>query len=98
MQDLYFILYWLYFELCLAMYEGSMSFWQKLFMANQQHNEHKNQIACVENDCSCKSNDQLLKALLNAHDEDVIAGIKKVLMSRGFNKKELNDLLHPPIQ
>ncbi|WP_121973953.1 hypothetical protein [Acinetobacter stercoris] len=75
-----------------------MSFWQKLFLANQQHNEHKNQIACVENDCSCKSNDQLVSALLKATDEDVIAGIKKVLMSRGYSKKELSELQHPPIQ
>lgn len=78
--------------------KGSMSFWQKLFMANQQQNEQKNQIACVENDCSCKSNDQLLSALLKAQDEDVIVGIKKVLMSRGYSRKELNQLQHPPIQ
>ena len=75
-----------------------MSFWQKLFMANQQQNEQKNQIACVENDCSCKSNDQLLSALLNTTDEDTIVGIKKVLMSRGYSRKELNQLQHPPIQ
>ncbi len=75
-----------------------MSFWQKLFSANQQQNEHKNQIACVENDCSCKSNEQLLGALMNATDEDVITGIKKVLTSRGYSRKELNDLLHPPVQ
>jgi len=75
-----------------------MSFWQKLFMADQQQNEQKNQIACVENDCSCKSDDQLLVALSKATDEDVITGIKKVLMSRGFSKKELNQLQHPPIQ
>ena len=67
-------------------------------MANQQQNEQKNQIACVENDCSCKSNDQLLSALLNATDEDTIIGIKKVLMSRGYNRKELHQLQHPPIQ
>ena len=79
--------------------KGSMSFWQKLFMAeNTLQNEHKNQIACVENDCSCKSNDQLLSALSNATDQDVIIGIKKVLISRGFSKKELNQLQHPPIQ
>lgn len=75
-----------------------MSFWQKLFMANQQQNEQKNQIACVENDCSCKSNDQLLSALLNTTDEDTLIGIKKVLMSRGYSRKELNQLQHPPIQ
>ena len=49
-----------------------MSFWQKLFNADQQYNEHKNQTSCVENDCSCKSNEQLLDALVKATDEDVI--------------------------
>ncbi|CAP01442.1 conserved hypothetical protein [Acinetobacter baumannii SDF] len=69
-----------------------MSFWQKLFLADQQHNEHKNQTACVENDCSCKTNEQLLSALAQATDEDVIKGIKKVLISRGYSRKELNEL------
>ena len=55
-----------------------MSFWQKLLNADQQYNEHKNQTSCVENDCSCKSNEQLLDALVKATDEDVIKGIKKV--------------------
>ena len=67
-------------------------------MANQQQNEQKNQIACVESDCSCKSDDQLLSALTIADDEDVIIGIKKVLMSRGYTRKELNLIQHPPIQ
>ena len=75
-----------------------MSFWQKLFVADQQQNEHKNQIACIENDCSCKSDDQLLAALLKATDEDVNKKNKKVLVSRGFSKKELTQLQHPPIQ
>ena len=79
------------------MYEGSMSFWQKLFTAEQQ-NEHKNQIACVENDCACKSNEQLPEALAKATDEDVIVGIKKVLASRGYSRKELNELQHLPLQ
>ena len=47
-----------------------MSFWQKLLNADQQYNEHKNQTSCVENDCSCKSNEQLLDALVKATDED----------------------------
>ena len=74
-----------------------MSFWQKLF-SNEQHNEHKNQISCVENDCSCKSNEQLIEALLKATDEDVIIGIKKVLASRGYSRKDLNELQHRPFQ
>jgi hypothetical protein len=78
-------------------YEGSMSFWQKLF-SDEQQNEHKNQIACVENDCSCKTNEQLLEALSKATDEDIIIGIKKVLASRGYSRKELNELQHLPLQ
>ncbi|MFW2055885.1 hypothetical protein [Acinetobacter haemolyticus] len=75
-----------------------MSFWEKLFSVEQQHNEHKNQIACVENDCSCKTNEQLLEALVKARDEDVIKGIKKVLISRGYSRKELLEMINPPIQ
>ena len=75
-----------------------MSFWQKLFSANHQQNEHKNQISCVENDCSCKSNEELIQALAKATDEDVIIGIKKVLASRGYSRKELNELQHLPLQ
>lgn len=74
-----------------------MSFWQKLF-ANEQQNGHKNQIACVENDCCCKTNEQLLEALAKATDEDMIVGIKKVLASRGYSRKELNELQHLPLQ
>ena len=75
-----------------------MSFWHTLFSPNEQQNEHKNQVACIVIDCSCKTNDQLLSLLTQATDEDVIAGIKKVLVSRGYSKKELNQLQHPPIQ
>lgn len=75
-----------------------MAFWQKLFTSDPLQNEHKNQIACVENDCSCKTNEQLINTLNNASDEDVILGIKKVLMSRGYSRRELNLLQHPTIQ
>ncbi|MCL6232557.1 MULTISPECIES: hypothetical protein [Acinetobacter] len=74
-----------------------MSFWHKLF-ATEQQNGHKNQIACVENDCSCKTNEQLIAALTKATDEDVILGIKKVLASRGYSRKELNEIQHLPLQ
>lgn len=74
-----------------------MSFWHKLF-ANEQQNGHKNQIACVENDCSCKTNEQLIAALTKATDEDVILGIKKVLAARGYSRKELNEIQHLPLQ
>ena len=75
-----------------------MSFWQKLFIADQQQNEHKNQISCVENDYYCKSNEQLIQTLSKAVDEDVIIGIKKLLASRGYSRKELNELQHLPLQ
>ena len=75
-----------------------MSFWQKLFIADQQQNEHKNQISCVENDYSCKSNEQLIQTLSKAVEEDVIIGIKKLLASRGYSRKELNELQHLPLQ
>lgn len=71
-----------------------MSFWQKLFSSNSQLNAHKNHITCVENDCACKSNEQLIDAMLKAQDEDVVQGIKKVLVSRGYSKKELAELIH----
>ena len=74
-----------------------MSFWQKLFSSDSDQNEQKNQIACVENDCSCKTNDQLITALQKATDEDVIRGIKKVLSSRGYSKKDLADLVDQKI-
>lgn len=77
-----------------------MSFWQKLLFTNVEQNEHKNQVACVENDCSCKTNDQLIIALQKATDEDVIHGIKNVLLSRGYTRKDLLELMNPtaPIQ
>jgi len=70
-----------------------MSFWKKLLSVDQQENEHKNQIACIENDCSCKSNDQLLSALLEEKDEEIILGITNILISRGYSRKEINQLL-----
>lgn len=70
-----------------------MSFWKNLLISDPQDNEHKNQIACVENDCSCKSNDQLLSALMKETDEEIISGIKNVLISRGYSRKELLALM-----
>lgn len=75
-----------------------MSFWQKLFSQDDINNEHKNQIAYVENDCSCKTNDQLVLALSNATDPDTIKGIKRILFSRGYSKRELNEINHYPLQ
>lgn len=66
-----------------------MSLWQKLFHRETENNQHKNHIACVENDCSCLSDEQLLDMLRETDDEDVATGIKKVLNARGYSKKEL---------
>ncbi|MBF7686966.1 hypothetical protein [Acinetobacter rathckeae] len=71
-----------------------MSIWQKLFLPKNIFNSGKNSIACVENDCACKSNEQLLEALQNTNDDGTATGIKRVLMSRGFSKRELNTLQH----
>ena len=60
-----------------------MSFWQKLFSV-EQHNEHKNQIACVENDCSFKTNEQLLEALSKATDEEIEEHIDYVSLIQLF--------------
>ncbi len=74
-----------------------MSFWQKLF-AKDVVNEHKNHIACIENDCACKTDEQLLQTLAKATDEDLIIGIKRVLAARGYSRRELNELQHRPLQ
>lgn len=69
-----------------------MSIWQKLFNSKDRLNSQKNNMACIENDCSCKSNEQLIQTLKATHDEYVVKGIKRVLMSRGFSRKELDIL------
>ena len=69
-----------------------MRIWQKLFGTHTEHNSYKNHIASVENSCICKTNDQLLQALQSAHNQYVIKGIKRVLMSRGFTRKELEGI------
>ena len=48
--------------------------------------------------CTEKTNEQLIEKLKTATDEDVIVGIKKVLASRGYGRKELNELQHRPLQ
>lgn len=71
-----------------------MSIWQKLFSTKDIQNSDKNNIACVENDCSRKTNEQLLHALQTTADDGVAKGIKRVLASRGFSKRELNTMQH----
>ncbi|TCB12461.1 hypothetical protein E0H78_04540 [Acinetobacter sp. ANC 4641] len=76
-------------------YEGFMSFLQKFFGAQDSNNDHKNHVAWVENDCACKTNQQLLQTLALTQDENVIKGVKRILLSRGFSRKELNQLTCP---
>lgn len=69
-----------------------MRIWQKLFKTPNVLNCDKNQIANIENDCSCKTNEQLLQSLQCAHNQSMVKGIQRVLMSRGFSRKELENL------
>ncbi|EET82946.1 hypothetical protein J577_2741 [Acinetobacter sp. 263903-1] len=39
-----------------------------------------------------------MEALAKATNEDVIAGITRVLVSRGYSRKELSEISHHPIQ
>lgn len=70
-----------------------MSFWQNLLRSDQQKNELRNQVACVENDCACKSNEQLIASLIKEQDPEIRQGMTKVLMSRGYTRKELESLI-----
>lgn len=93
-EGLNFLFFDLYFETCLLMVTLHMSIWQRLFISKHLFNSGKNNIACIENDCACKSNEQLLYALQNTGDEGIAIGIKRVLISRGYSKRELNSLQH----
>ena len=71
-----------------------MSFLDRVFSLGQKDadNTQLNHIACIENDYSGKSCDELLALLQNETDSDMIAGLKKLLVSRGYSKKELQQL------
>lgn len=69
-----------------------MSFLQRVFSFGQDQNTQLNQIACIENDYSGKSCDQLLALLKAEQDPEIHAGVKKLLVSRGYSKKELQAL------
>lgn len=77
----------------LGLKEGFMSFWQNLLRSDQQKNELRNQVACVESDCACTSNEQLIASLLQEQDPEIRQGKTKVLMSRGYTRKELDALI-----
>ncbi len=67
----------------------NMRFWQNWLNSDSIFNVRKNYMACIENDCACKTNEQLLQMLKQAQEHHVVQGIKKVLMARGFS---INDL------
>lgn len=71
-----------------------MSFLQRVFSFGQKDvdNMQSNHIACIENDYAGKSCDELLALLQKEQDQDTIVGLKKLLVSRGYSKKELQEL------
>ena len=71
-----------------------MSFLQRVFSFGHKDadNMQANHIACIENDYAGKSCDQLLALLHTEQDQDTIIGLKKLLVSRGYSKKELQEL------
>lgn len=69
-----------------------MSLWHKLLNRNTHQNSNKNHTVYVENDCLCKTNEQLILKLKTAHSDCVIKAVKRVLASRGFSRKELEDI------
>lgn len=73
-----------------------MSLWHKLLNRNPHQNSNKNHMVYIENDCSCKTDEQLIQKLKTAHDDCVIKAVKRVLSSRGFSRKELQDIQHQP--
>ncbi|KAA8735505.1 hypothetical protein F4V57_01520 [Acinetobacter qingfengensis] len=75
-----------------------MSILQRFILSNQQHNRHLNQVHCVENDYAGKSCEQLFQILLTTQDQDLISGLKRLLLSRGYTRKELQQILTPQIR
>lgn len=72
-----------------------MSFLQRFILSRRQHNAHLNHIACIENDYSSKSCEKLLELLAVEKDEDILVGITKILVSRGYSRKELQQIASP---
>lgn len=72
-----------------------MSFLQRFILSNQQHNTHLNQVSCIENDYASKSCEQLFQILGSAQDPDLITGLKKLLLSRGYSRKEIQQVIQP---
>ena len=72
-----------------------MSFLQRFMQSNQQDNIHANHVACIENDYSYKSCEQLFQILSSSQDPHLITGLKKLLISRGYSRKEIEQQLQP---
>lgn len=72
-----------------------MSFLQRFILSNRQHNTHLNQIACVESDYASKSCEQLFHIIGTTQDQDLIHGLKKLLISRGYTRKEVQQVISP---
>ncbi len=72
-----------------------MSFLQRFMLSNQQKNMHMNHIACVESDYSGKPCEQLFQILGTTQDPDVIKGLKKILLARGYTRKEIQQVIEP---
>lgn len=70
-----------------------MSFLQRFMQSNQQHNVHLNHVACIENDYSSKSCERLFQILSSTQDPELVTGLKNLLVSRGYSRKEIQDLL-----
>lgn len=61
------------------------------FITSSTHldNTHRNHICCIESDYSCKPCDELFRVLRMTQDEDLIQGLKKLLISRGYSRHEI---------
>ncbi|GAA5005987.1 hypothetical protein GCM10023206_11180 [Acinetobacter puyangensis] len=72
-----------------------MSFLQRFILSNQQHNSQLNHITCIENDFAAKSCEQLFQILGTTQDPDLISGLKKLLLSRGYTRREIQQVIQP---
>jgi hypothetical protein len=72
-----------------------MSFLQRLILSNQQPQHELAQVAGIEQDYVGKSCEQLFQILVTTQDPELIAGLKRLLLSRGHSRKVLQQILSP---
>lgn len=72
-----------------------MSLLHRFVLSNQHQNTQRNHIACIANDYAGKSCEQLFQILGNTQDQDLIFGLKKLLLSRGYTRKEIQQVIQP---